>query len=382
MSLNLKNSKLPTGPIRYVLGALALVLLAVFVLLSIWYGGRAAWSDAMSLRARHTVAQWRDGQGPKYTLKRWEQTRDDLVDALQTTPDNGQLYDDLGFLYASRAQGLGTPQDGSRAAVLRLGLLSQAIIDYRSACALRPTFPYTWAYLALAKQLRGERDEEFWVAFDKALQYGRNEPGVQQTIGRVAFALWPTLKPAYQSAVVNMLSSASKVSHRNLVELADSAGLSTTLLEALKEPTDQAAMWEDLGVLHASRASTLGQPLLGSDAALQQSQEWDAAISSFRAATGLQAEMPGSWAGLVLAKHAKAQYDDEFDVALDSALEYGANEVEVQQAVAPVAFALWTTLTPERQIAVGAMVALAQPVVRRQLLKLAQSKEVVLPNPQ
>jgi len=382
MSSSVHSAKLRAVPTSYLVGALAVALLAVLAILSLGYGGRAAWSDAMTLRARHTVAQWRDGEGPKYTLALWEQTRDDLADALQTTPDNGQLYDDLGFLYASRAQGLGTPKDGSQASVLRLSLLSQAITNYRSACVLRPTFPYTWAYLALAKQLRGELDAEFWSAFDKALKYGRNEPGVQQSIARVAFALWPALDASYQGAVVSMVSSASKVSRRNLVELADSAGLTTTLLDAIKEPPQKAMIWEDLGILHARRAFALGKPLLGSAEAMQQSQEWDQAVSSYRAATVLQADMAGSWAGLVAVKHARAHYDDEFGAALDQALQYGADDVDVQQALAPVAFAVWAGLTPERRAAVGAMVAAAKPPVRRQLLNLAQRKEVLLPSPQ
>ena len=84
--------------------ALAAVILLGFAALSLWHGGRIAWSDADTLPARWTVAEWRNGRGPASTPALWSQTRDELRDALQITPDNAQLHDDLGYLYASRAQ--------------------------------------------------------------------------------------------------------------------------------------------------------------------------------------------------------------------------------------------------------------------------------------
>ena len=152
---------------------LASAAVAAFAMLSVWYGGRAAWSDASALQSRWLVNEWRDGSGPVFSLALWREAHADLQAALQTEPDNAQLLDDMGFLNAVRAQGLGTPAIGSAEQALQQSLLADAVSHYRAATRLRPTFPYTWAYLALAKHLRGERDTEFWLAFDKALQYAQ-----------------------------------------------------------------------------------------------------------------------------------------------------------------------------------------------------------------
>lgn len=204
---------------------LALVLLAGFAALSCWHGGRMAWSDAESLAARWTVAQWRQGRGPLVTAALWTQTRDDLRLALQVTPDNAQLLVDLAYLHASRAQAMGWPRFGSEEEALRQSLLAQAIAYYRAAAAMRPTFPYSWAYLALAKQLKGEQDPEFWVAFDRALQYGRTEAGLQTTLAQLAFAQGSTLSEDRRRLVFNMFTSSQGAARKNLAAWVERNGV-------------------------------------------------------------------------------------------------------------------------------------------------------------
>lgn len=194
--------------------ALAAAALAAFAALSLWHGGRAAWSDAQSAQTRWQVSQWRSGAGPAASAAQWLEARDTLQGALQTAPDNAQLLDDLGFLHASRAQSLGAPAPDSAAHALQQELLASAIANYRAASALRPTFPYTWAYLALAKQLRGELDAELWLAFDKALRYGRTEPGVRPALTQLALANWAALGAERQTRFKAMLANDSKAVKR------------------------------------------------------------------------------------------------------------------------------------------------------------------------
>lgn len=205
--------------------ALALIFITVFAALSVWFGLAAAWSDAGSLRPRWLVNQWRDGQGPVYSLPLWQQTRNELQAALALTPDNAQLFDDLGFLDAWRAYGLGTPIADDPDHALQQSLLSDAIANFRQATVLRPTFPYTWTYLALAKHLTGEHDTEFWQAFDKALHYGHTETGVYQALGQIAFANWNTLGAERQRSVTAMVSNAPVVSRENFLQLAEDVGI-------------------------------------------------------------------------------------------------------------------------------------------------------------
>jgi hypothetical protein len=129
--------------------------------LSIWFVLTAAMADAASLHARSIVTEWRAGSGPVATPAVWDSTRRQLESALQTAPGNPQLLDDLAYLHASRAMAMGAvPLDAPEYATQQ-GLLDQSIAYYRAASAVRPTFPFTWVHLALAKHFRGQHDAEF-----------------------------------------------------------------------------------------------------------------------------------------------------------------------------------------------------------------------------
>lgn len=192
-----------------------------FMALSLWYGGRAAWSDASALHASWLVNGWRDDKGLVYNPKLWREARDDLQSALQTAPDNAQLLDDLGFLHAARAQGLGTPITAGTQHALQQNLLTDAILYYRAAVSLRPTFPYSLTYLAFSKHLRGEHDAEFWLVFDKALQYGHTEAGVQPALAHIAFANWSDMGVKRQSQIISMVQTAPAPIRQRLGELAE-----------------------------------------------------------------------------------------------------------------------------------------------------------------
>ncbi len=209
------------------LSGIALVALFLILVssLSVWFGGAAAWSDAGSLRGRWLVSQWREGSGPVYSPALWRQTRYELQAALRETPGNGELMDDLGYMNAARAMGLGSPDRGTVEYLLQQKLLADAIGYYRAATLARPTFPYSWAYLALAKHLKGEVDEELWRAFDKAVRYGHNEAGVQPAIAQVAFGHWAELSAQRKGQMSAMLAAARPVPKKVLQDLAGAAGV-------------------------------------------------------------------------------------------------------------------------------------------------------------
>lgn len=219
----------PSEPIRPSSGRLALtaglIALAVVAVASLWFVLQAAWADASSLSARTTVADWRDGYGPAFTPERWERTRVELQSALDITPGNAQLHDDLGFLHAARSQSMGKAAVGSADYQVQQTLMEGAITHYRAATVLRPTFPYSWTYLALAKHLRDQHDAEFWSAFDLAMRYGQNETALHSAMVEIAYAMWPQLGPQRQQAVGTMVATANKASRERLQEMATHAGI-------------------------------------------------------------------------------------------------------------------------------------------------------------
>lgn len=197
----------------------------VFMGLSFWYGGQAAWSDASVLRANWLVGQWREGKGPVYSEALWQQTHDDLLAALRWTPDDPKLLDNLGFLNAARADALGAVPAGSPELALQQNLLTTAIGHYRAAAVLRPSFPYTWAYLALAKHLKGEVDAELWRAFDMAMRFGSREAGAQPAIAQVGFAHWNGLEPQRKADIVTMVANAPEKPRSVLLAMAKTYGV-------------------------------------------------------------------------------------------------------------------------------------------------------------
>ena len=189
-----------------------LACLAIAAAASLWFVLHAAWADASSLSARATVTGWREGTGPTITAELWELTRDQLQGALRAAPDNAQLHDDLGYLYASRSQGLGNVPFDSPDYQLQQSLLDEAISHYRAACAMRPTFPYTWTYLALSKHYRGKHDDEFLAAYDHAVQYGHSEAALHIPLAELAYSQWARLGHQRQQAFFNMVASAKESS--------------------------------------------------------------------------------------------------------------------------------------------------------------------------
>ncbi len=205
--------------------AAALVGLAIASAASLWFVLPAAWADASSLSARATVTGWREGTGPTITAEVWEHTRAQLLGALRTAPDNAQLHDDLGFLYASRSQGLGNVPFDSPDYQLQQSLLDEAISHYRAACALRPTFPYTWTYLAQAKHYRGKHDDEFLAAYDHAVQYGHSEAALHISLAGIAYSQWDRLGSQRQQAFANMAATARESSRVMFSVMAQRAGI-------------------------------------------------------------------------------------------------------------------------------------------------------------
>ncbi len=205
--------------------SMALVVLAAGAVASVWFALPAAWADAVTLSERTTVRTWRDGTGPRYNPQQWETLSAQLQEGLATAPGNAQLHDDLGYLHAVRSLRIGNVPIGSSERALQNELMDTAIQHYRTACALRPTFPYTWAYLALAKHYRGQYDDEFWAAFDHSLQYGHREAALHGVMVEVAFAAWPKLGPSRQKAIATLINSAKAPLKTRFTEMAKRANI-------------------------------------------------------------------------------------------------------------------------------------------------------------
>jgi hypothetical protein len=213
-----------TLPQRLML-VVGLALLLALMGASLFQSVRVGWADANSLGARWLVSEWRESRGPGFTPERWQQARDVLTSTLSITPDNPQLYDDLGFLHASRAQLLGYGEPGSPLRIYQEKLLEESIVHYRQATVLRPTFPFSWAYLAMAKDLRGQDDAELWLAFDKALRFGYTESAVRIVLTHIACAHWDELSPQRKQGIIHMVEVAPLKARGKLLDIGYDKGI-------------------------------------------------------------------------------------------------------------------------------------------------------------
>ena len=206
--------------VRGLLLALALVALATFAALSLWFGGRSAWAALGTMAARTQVTAWRNAEGLSTLAARWAPTAQTLQEGLQISPNDAELQGDLAYLYSQQAIAAQatTPSEAN-------AFWDQAIAHYRSEAQLRPTFPYGWAYLATAKLYRGQIDAEMWAAFDTALAHGVNEGGVQPALATVAFANWDTLDTHYKQRIKDMVNRAHKDVRPELEKLASAFGV-------------------------------------------------------------------------------------------------------------------------------------------------------------
>lgn len=210
---------------RRVVLVLGLSVLLVLTALSLFHGVRIAWADAHSLGARWLVSEWRESRGPGFTPERWQKASDDLTSTLAVTPDNPQLYDDLAFLHASRGQIMGYGEPGTPLRTYQEKLFDEAILYYRQASALRPTFPFSWAYLAMAKQLREQDDPELWLAFDKALRFGYTESAVRVVLTQIACAHWDELPTTRKQGIVRMVEDAPLKARGKLLDIGYEKGI-------------------------------------------------------------------------------------------------------------------------------------------------------------
>lgn len=159
-------------------------------------------ADWHSMRWRHEITGWaeRRASPPPEAL---QDAITALIETLELTPNDSTLIEHLGLAHELRA--IGSPP-GSESRRLNL---AQALIHFRNAAALRPTSPYTWANILLAKYRLGEVDEEFFGAMRHALDFGPWEPAVQLIVADTGLGAWDRLDRGLRDRVNENLRRAA-----------------------------------------------------------------------------------------------------------------------------------------------------------------------------
>lgn len=243
------------------------IVQAVVALLAVWACAAAlsvvlpaARADLAIIQTRWQIDQWSSGKAPQPGIVAWGKARAAVTHALSITPNDPQLHEHLGYLYASRAQ------YASRLLPdLAQQYMVQALVSYERAVALRPMDGALWANIAQARHgllpnpqpMRPSDDsttsatptdsaappalteaEQLWRAFDKAMAYGQREPSVQATLANIGFARWAELAEPRRAALLGMAALARPHSYPEIEKAAQRHGQAAQLPNTGPSPTN------------------------------------------------------------------------------------------------------------------------------------------------
>lgn len=121
-----------------------------------------------------------------------------LYSSLRYASGNPWTLEQLGALNLAKMRTSAVPREA-------VALTREARARFREALSERPTSPFLWANLALAKLYLDEIDAEFFAALRHADALGPWEPVVQQMTVFVGLAAWQRLDPGMRQALVRTL---------------------------------------------------------------------------------------------------------------------------------------------------------------------------------
>jgi hypothetical protein len=181
----------------------ALLLLTLSVLL--YVGARLFLAGIASYQADAFISEWeRAGLEPQ--PRAWQVAHDAAQRAISLNPvADGQQFDRLGRIHSwkqFRQPYADVTAHGSRLAALEA---------YRTAVALRPNWPYSWARLAHSKRYLQQFDDEFDQALTQAFQLGPWRIGVTRELAQIGFSAWAQLNERQRQATLE--SARRSVSH-------------------------------------------------------------------------------------------------------------------------------------------------------------------------
>ncbi|KJS08350.1 MAG: hypothetical protein VR73_05885 [Gammaproteobacteria bacterium BRH_c0] len=146
----------------------ALAFAVLLLLMGMVQAVRIGLGNLAYVKAEHEVSAWH-GDASQPTLVSIQRAESAIRSALRFAPDNpdaltlaAQIHGWKGFILARQQ---GNPALAASHYAETLDLLRQAL-------RLRPAQAQTWALIAEYKTLLGERDKEWHLAKEKALEFG------------------------------------------------------------------------------------------------------------------------------------------------------------------------------------------------------------------
>lgn len=138
-----------------------------------------------------------------------------LYSSLRYASGNPWTLEQLGALNLAKMRASMVPREA-------VALTRDARTRFRQALVQRPTSPFLWTNLALAKLYLDEIDSEFFAALTYANELGPWEPVVQQVTVFVGLAAWQALDPGMRQVLVRTLERAAVRNAEKMVQIVKS----------------------------------------------------------------------------------------------------------------------------------------------------------------
>jgi hypothetical protein len=135
--------------------------------------------------------------------------------SLEYVHDNPWALEGLGAMDLARMRVSAIPREA-------LAVTRSARARFRQALLQRPTSPFLWANLALAKLYLDEFDDEFMAALRHADELGPWEPTVQQTVLFAGLAAWQDLDAGLRQDLARAIERGAKRNTRRMFDIVNS----------------------------------------------------------------------------------------------------------------------------------------------------------------
>jgi hypothetical protein len=166
----------------------------LFLLFLLFSGIRIGVAELYSMNARVTMESW-DRMQRFPAGAEVEDVQNQLEFARDLAINDPEQHENIARLSLVRAAVKNISEE-QRARHLRDGLA-----EIRTAIALRPVSPYSWAILAMIKRDLGEFDPEFLHALHRSVELGPWEPELLVSLADVGLTAWPKVPPEEQDLI-------------------------------------------------------------------------------------------------------------------------------------------------------------------------------------
>jgi len=187
-----------------------MVLFAILALTAV-QSARLGTSRFLAQMAQSEFDRWSSANAP-VDLREVSRVEKYLWNSLRYGSDNPWALGQFAALDLARMRASADPRAAVAAA-------QDARTRLRHALRERPTSPFLWANLALAKLYLDEVDDEFFNAFRHADEFGPWEPAIQQMTVFAGLAVWGQLNPELRQVLARTIERGALHNAGKVVEI-------------------------------------------------------------------------------------------------------------------------------------------------------------------